>query len=324
MKHLTKKNKIKIFSQKLNASALVIVLLVIGIAAIVLVYMLSKVSVQQQQQTLEKVTNRSEAQAISALDKLTKEYINNPQDFTITPSVALSDDSLNICSPDADNLDEKCAEESRVLMKEFKQIVRYSLKNDETIEVTMAESGSTVSAANSGIAVFADPNTVLAGGKGDILLIMGFKYDTATGALGVSGECVADFGSANKVSCLGDLTVVGSSNIANTVDSVKNDYGRQVFQIRSTQPITFYRIKALTADATNVIPVSVSGPLDSNDLPTDLPLKQVYVFTAIVYSTGSTKKQTYTELTRMVWVHPQMPEVFDWVLFNGSNQPISK
>ena len=310
----------KIF-KKLSASTLVVVLVMIGITAIVLIYMLSKVAVQQQQQTLEKFTDRAELQAVSALDKLTRAYINKEVDFdTNQPDFIPMDEApLNVCEADASSLEDKCADGSKVYVRDYKQIIRYSLKNDETIEVTMAEGTNKTNSANSLITVFADPN---AGTPADVLLIMGYKYN-ASGVLNVAGECVVNY--TGSISCLGDLQNV-SAGILNTSSNsnVDKDYGSRYFKIKSNSGITFYRIKALLGNASSEIQVSATGDYTGSGKPADLPVKQVYVFTAIVYSPGAKERQTYTELTRMVWVHPQMPEVFDWVLFNGSNQPIAK
>ena len=309
--------------RKLRGSTLVVVLVVMGIAALVLVYILSKIHVQIQQYTLEKTTTQAEQQAKSALDKLTKQFINNPSAFGPTPTeVPLGDSGLQICKPDATKPEERCSASSKVYVRRYKKIIRYSLNNDETIEITMAEAPNSVPASSSTVSIFTDPYE---NGIGDVLVLMAYRYD-GTNGLKVVGECVAKFrNTAENVSCLGDLTVV--TGISDTATNVSADaaktYGAKYFVVRSNSAVSFYRLKALLHAADAEIPVSVAGPISGSN-PADLPEGQVQVFTAVVYTEGEDVKQTYTELTRMVWIHPQMPEVFDWVLFNGSNSPIEK
>lgn len=315
----------KVLKKKLKASTLVLVLIVVAVVAAVLVYMMSKIQIQIQQEVLERGTDRAEQQALSALDKLTKEVIEKPSDFENKQTKDLTD--MGICRTETSAPpEERCGEDSKVYITRYSEIVKYYMKNDETIQIDMSDNRSNTT---KGIAIFTGDGNYQ-NGVPDTLIVMGYKYDNSTGLKAI-GECVINYGGGNTVEkpeCLGNIKLrQGYENgPKETDDKYKSKYGAKVIEIvPAGDKVAFYRIKALLADISSTFPISVTGTLN-NGVPADLPAAQVVVLTARVYSPdkGNTNKKVYTEYTRMVWLHPAMPETFDWVLFNSSDKPIKK
>ncbi len=310
---------------RIKASTLVLVLIVVGVVAAVMVYMLSKIQVQMQQEVLERGTTTAEQQALSALDKLTKEVIQQPEVYINKQEISLNEAPLNICEHNASEKERRCGEDSRVVFDKYKEIVQYSMRNDETIQITMATKPHNTSR---GIAIFTANGQTISG-VSDELLVLAFKYDNNVGLKAI-GECAINYGT-KQVSCLGNLgvksrynnKVVSTSDLLN--DSVASTYGPTLVEIVpiNNDKVSFFRVKALLANINSTFPVSITGEINNGDIG-ELPEAQVIVMTAQVYSDNTGDRQTYTEYTRMIWLHPAMPEVFDWVLFNGSDNPIRK
>ena len=313
--------------KKLEGSTLALVLIVVAVVAAVLVYMMSKIQIQIQQSVLERGTDRAEQQALSALDKLTKEVIENPEAYLENTEVAL--DEIGICST-SQNVppEEQCGEGSIVHITRYTEIVQYFMKNDETIQIDMSDDKENV---NLGISIFTGKGNLI-NNVPDTLIVMGYKYDGNTGLKAI-GECVINYGGDNanvdKPACVGNLRLRSGyeNGPKDTGDSYKQKYGPKVIELEPARGdvVAFYRIKALLADINSTFPVSVTGVIGDAG-PSPLPAAQVAVLTARVYSPdkSETNKKVYTEYTRMIWLHPAMPETFDWVLFNASNKPIKK
>ena len=323
----------KSINRGVKGSTLVLVLIVVAVVAAVLVYMLSKIQLQLQQEVLERGTDRAEQQALSALDKLSKDVMEHPSDYEEAKEFDLSDTKLNICRTDINApVEERCGEGSKVYVTRYSEVVKYYMKNDESIQIDVAANRHN---AKLGIAIYTEAGQYR--NVPDTLLIMGYKYDQGTGLKAI-GECMVNYGGGHAVAspdCLGHLAVksaylngpLDTATVVTQSAGAPSKYGSKIIEVipSGDDSVAFYRIKALLADINSRFPVSVTGPVE-NGAPVQLPSAQVAVLTARVYSPDADKinKKIYTEYTRMIWLHPAMPETFDWVLFNGSDKPITK
>ncbi len=312
----------KIIRKRIKGSTLVLVLIILFVASLLLFFTLSTLVSQTKQVKVEREKNKADLFAESALDVLTKKFVDNPNDFINnyvsgnSTSVKLDDSAngLNICGSHYSDITKKCSDDSQVVAKKLNYVYGFKLKHDETLQVDLAKRGQTPT-VNKVDLEFTMPNLTT---KQDRFLITSYYYQGSGSniKLKVGGSCNVMFNRTNTdVTCLGNIAgaVLG-------VPSDKQNYGerRVEFTFSGNKP-HFIRIKGIYSDTSKFAWISVTGANYS-----DLPLPQMIILDANVYTYGNNSEQLHSHLVKSIMINPQMPEVFDWVLFNGSNQSIVK
>ena len=308
--------------KNIKASTLVLVLVILFVASLLLFFTMSALVSQTKQVKVEREKDKSELFAESALDVLSKKFAEDPEDFVTnyvngdTKSVPLSSNNgLGICDENADDINKKCGDQSHVLIRKLKYIYSFKLKHDETLQVTLAKKDQNATASDIEIE-FTDPT---ADNHQQRYLVTAYYYvhpNMPTRALRVAGSCTITFNqSSTSVSCLGDI-----HNSVLSVPDDKKDYGEKRVRLSfvNNKP-HFVRIKAIYSNINKYTWVSVTGKNYS-----DLPLEQMLVFDSHVYTTDANNETLHSHLVKTIVFNPQMPEIMDWVFFNGSNQSVVK
>ena len=303
------------FHGKKRASIYVLVLVLVVIATLLVTLLFSSLESGILQFTLEKETQRLEGLLLAGLDRITADYMDNP-------SVIINDSDgriylyeFGICGEaNTYSKNTKCADESAVYIDKYYQIIGYLAKNSEGIQVTLsAPSAAPKTGSDSVIEIHSRPN------GNDILLVT--SYFVNGGQLDTSGSCLIHYdptgGAVSYTECIGGVTAT-----VIPVDPAKsNTYGLTRVRVQTTasEGVNFYRIVSILKDPAQTIYLSVTGSNYS-----DLPVLQQLVFGGVAYSIGDENKRIKVERVRVLMAQPSMPEVFDWVLFNGAPSPIVK
>ena len=296
---------------RVKGSILVLVLVILLVAALLLIFTMNQLASYIQQTTTEKQEKVTDVFAKSALDILTKRIIENPNLYTADVNVSLQ--SLTVCSPNASDADKRCDANSRVHVKVLPYIFAYKLGHDQTIQATLADSTVRSTAVTpSSIELIFTPQ--VEDTLPDRLLVTGYYYNNG---LRVLGTCVITFTNTTitRGACLGPLSAVRLS-----IDNTRPEYGRLRIRISATgaNRAHFYRIKLLASNVQESVNISVTGPGYGN-----LNKVQEILLQANVLSVEADNKVS-TKLIRAILMSRMMPEVFDWVLFNGSGGSIQK
>ncbi len=159
----------------------------------------------------------------------------------------------------------------------------------------------------------------------DRLLVTGYYYKnpgSSTAELKPTGACIISYKSSIlNVSCTGKMNI--------TVKQVLN--GKEYFgdnrvyvefkEHGSSSYLRphFIRIKGIYSNNSKETWVSVTGPNYSN-----LPLPQEVALKASVYSYDAKGEEVRSKMVKTLFVHPEMPEVMDWVFYNGANSSVLK
>lgn len=344
---------------RVKGQALALVLIIVVVSVIIGFAVTNRIILDVQQQSQERASTRAETIAESAIDNITQkieagEIVATNNNSTV--SVAISTQApanttvtqtLGLCDPTQSDLSKQCDANSLAKISYFNQIVQFKVFNSENIEVPLVSPTSTTPLTNdrSAMIVHVKKNPSF-DEKQSSFMIKGFARVAVNGKpeLRVVSECVwqIDQGTA---SCLPDqyLTVakidtcpqVGIDTDQNSatasVNTVLGDYCIRV-QSKTGSGISFYRVKPLLkgGDGTSpaFIDVSATGlgtPADTSLAPYQLPVPQMALINAGVYSgnTGSAQ-QVFQQSTRLVLLSKAVPEVADYVLYNGSENPIEK
>ncbi len=310
--------------KKVKGSTLILVLVILFVASLLLFFTMSALVSQTKQVKVEREKSKADLFAESALDSLTKKFLENPDDFlnnyvsgdSLTVPLSNSSNGLGICDPSATDIEKKCSADSYVNIKKFKYIFGFKLKHDETVQVTLAKENQNPTVSDIDFE-FTDPNPSSEQQK---YLVTSYYYENPTSnnrVLKVAGSCTVTFtNNSTDVACLGNI----SGSIL-SVPADKTDFGTR--RVRFTFPTNYYphfvRIKGLYSDVNKFTWVSITGKDYSN-----LPLEQMVLFDSHVYTYDNNNEVIHSHLVKTILVNPQMPEVMDWVFFNGSNQSVVK
>ncbi len=304
--------------QKIKGSSLVLVLIVLFISAIMLFFTMSVLVFQSKQVKTEQEKNSADLFAKSALDLLTNEVIQDTNAFLSNTEQSRTLRDMNICDEDQTSVEKKCKDDSKVDIYKLKYILAYRLKHDESLQVTLAQKDQapTVSAID---VIFTNQD---ADNHTDRYVITAYYYTNpghSNSELKTTGSCVVSFeDTVTGSTCLGGITITTGLNIPSDRASYGDNRFRLTFNNASTRP-HFVRIKGLYSATDKVTWVSVTG-VDYSDLP----LIQEVVFKADVYGFDQTNEIVHSKLVKTVFVNASMPEVLDWVFYNGSNQSVAK
>ncbi len=299
----------KVLNKKVEGSIYILVLILVFVATLFVTLLFTTLNIGFLQFSLEKETRRLEGFAASALDRVTTEYLENPEVILADPDQRIYLHEYQICGEGTSfTSDKKCQNESVIKIEKYNKIIGYLMKNGETIQVDITDG---VAVSTGTIEVHAKPNP-----GGDRLLVT--AYTIGADRIRVTGSCVIAYTNDGKNVDNVDCTSGVNYQVLSVPDQDKaNDYGYTRVRLTASV-VSYYRI-TLLSKTTQPLYLSVTGS-DYSDLP---KLQQV-VFKVITYSVGDPSKQVKVSVSRAVMANPAVPEVFDWVLFNGSSQPIVK
>ncbi len=332
-----------------KGQALALVLIVIVVSVIIAFAITSRVVQDIKQQGEEKASTRAETMAESAVENLTlKIQSSNPE--TLKPAgtpykfFAISDQSpenqsyttLGLCSPTQTDVTKQCDKNSIAQINYYNQIIQFKLFDNESMEAFMVDttSATSVAAANSTILIHLKKNNSFTEATSK-LLVKGFER-TATKELRVVGECVIGFSEGTTTCLPTTLTMTSIScpsllvdgNLADTNPGISSVIGDICFSVSGAgaSKISTYRIKPIlaktSADEVPYVDVSVTGDSAHSY---QLQVPQMAMITAGVYSgTAGTDQQVFQQTTRLVLLNKSVPEIGDYVLYNGSTQSIKK
>lgn len=338
---------------RVKGQALALVLIIVVVSVIIAFSITSRVVQDIRQQGEEKASTRAETFSEAAVENITLQIQSgqlapNPSGaptalFNISTESTPGMTTLGICDPNATNPENQCDANSIAQVGYYKMIVQFKSFDSENLEVFMTPpsgTGSTtpVPAANSKAIIHLKSNTSfdIAGSK---LLVKGFVRSAA--GLQVLSECIIDINApanatfnclpatmkiTKKAEC-NDVLVDSNLNAAGSENQTKlGDYCIGIETVGSG--ISSYRIKPLLkATDPAVVPyVDISVTADPTANPNhELPIYQMAMITAGVYSgTAATDQQVFQQSTRLVLLNKSVPEVADYVLYNGSNNPVVK
>lgn len=348
-----RKNQYSISMKQLRAKgqALALVLIIVVVSVIVAFSITNRVVQDIRQQGEERASTRAETFSEAAVENITLQLQNgqlspNPSSPTALFSISSKDQTgmttLGLCDPEATDIENQCDANSIAQVGYYKMIVQFKLFDSENLEVFMAPptgTGSTTpaSAANSKAIIHlkANPSYNVTDSK---LLVKGF-IRSATG-LQVLGECLIDVNAAPATSnCLPATMkitkktdcreVIVDANLNDTVPGKATKLGDYCFGVETVgSGISSYRVKPLlkATDPAIVPYVDVSVTADPTvNAQHELPIFQMAMINAGVYSgTASSDQQVFQQSTRLVLLNKSVPEVADYVLYNGSNSPVEK
>jgi len=347
----------KILKKRVGGQALALVLIVIAISVVIAFAITSRVIEDIKQQGEEKSSTRAEALSESATEKITQMILSGELSPTNTGIVSYSvGDSigegdtgkLDICKEDSDNLETKCDPKSSVEIAYYKMILQFKLFNSESIEVHLVHpdvqahkndtspSYSYVKRGNDTAILVHVRNPSeerTTSYNGSHLMVKSFWRTNPEAEVRLSAECVINLQS-DTASCLPKNALqiaVKSCEAVKLTGSIADGkkLGDKCYTIRqaSGNGISFYRLKPLLVapSESNDIPyvdISVTG-IGPNNF--DLPEYQMAFINAGVYSgENGSDSQVFQQTTRLMLIHKSVPEIADYVLYNGSDQPITK
>jgi hypothetical protein len=137
-----------------------------------------------------------------------------------------------------------------------------------------------------------------------------------------------------------EVTINLTQDPASATGKVTDKLGDKCFYVQNTagfgNGVSFYRIKPLlSATNASVVPyidisaTGTSAPITPANTATldafELPVPQMAVINAGVYSgTSANDQQVFQQSTRLILLNKAVPEIADYVLYNGSANPIVK
>lgn len=334
---------------RVKAQALALVLIVIVVSVIIAFAITSRVVEDIKQQGEERASTRAETMAESAIENLTLK-IQSLSPETLKPTgashkfFAISTESpegeslptLGLCNPNETDITKQCDKNSIAQINYYNSIIQFKLFDSESIEAFMVDttSATSVAAANSTAIIHLKKNNSFTSVSSK-LLVKAFER-TATKELRVIGECVIGLNDTTTTCLPTTLKMAGIScpqllvdtNLADTNPGISNVLGDTCFTIATTgaNKVSTYRVKPiLTKSSASEIPyidVSVTGDSAHSY---QLPIPQMAMITAGVYSgTSGSDQQVFQQSTRLVLLNKSVPEIGDYVLYNGSTSSIKK
>lgn len=347
---------------RIKAQALALVLIVVVVAVLVAFSITSRVVQDIRQQGEERASTRAETISESAVENVTLQIQSGQLNPANSPSnvetFAISSQSpagqslttLNLCSPESPNVETQCDSNSVVQLGYYKMIIQFKLFDNENLEVFMNKPvGSPipspfpapVTAGNSEIIIhlktndsFFEQNLTF----DSKLVVKGFVRSSTD--LKVVGECLINLNapsdniyrpclpnsmSVAKMDSCPNVTV--KTNLADTTTPGKDALlGDICFKVKTVgSGISTYRLKTILRPKVATVPAYIDVSVTSNTTTKELQEFQMAMITAGVYSgTAASDQQVFQQTTRLVLLNKSVPEVADYVLYNGSTNSIVK
>lgn len=325
---------------KIKAQALALVLIIVVLAIIVVLSVTSRVITDVRQQGLERASSRAETISESAVDNVTQKIQNGEitvvtgTNLTIGIGTAQPTGSaqapLNLCDPSNPDLSKRCDNTSSVKVLAYNKIIRFKINNSENIEGHFFDEGvvGVKTGSASEMIVSTSDNDSIDPTRSS-LLVKAFARETVGGKTVVKlvGECVWNIRNslAGSADCI-PTTTLSRVQVASCPDP--NRYGSKCMMFRAAggAGISFFRVKAILKEAAGnpnpYIELSLLGSVAPNY---DLSVPQMAFIRAGVY-TGeqSNNEGIFQETNRLVLLKPAVPEAVDYVLYNGSGNPVVK
>lgn len=343
---------------RIKAQALALVLIVVVVAIVVAFAISNRVIQDTQQQGQERASTRAETFAESAIDDLTLqiqggEVVPNEhgQEYAIStesPSgIPVANAPLAICDPNSTDVTKQCDPQSVAKILFYKYVLQFKYFDAENLEIFLTEPGTTPAAKSiqndSGVIIYLEPNDSYDPAKSKIL-IKGFTRGNATKELRPVSECLIGV-TENSGACLPNILHVVSVTCPQNISIPTNNNTNTKFPVnpadfhcvsvsvskpadRLGYAIDLYRIRPILTKATGKTEVPYMSLSVTSNNATDyyrLPTFHMAMITAGVYSgTTASDQQVFQQKTRLVLTHKTVPEMADYVLYNGSDQPIRK
>jgi hypothetical protein len=325
---------------KIKAQALALVLIIVVLAIIVVLSVTSRVITDVRQQGLERASTRAETIAESAVDNITQQIqtgqirVQTGTDVkigisNITPSGSTAT-PLNLCQNDSTDLSKRCETESNIRVLSYNKIIRFKINNSENLEGHYFDPGivGTKTGNDSRMILSTSDNDSIDETRSS-LLIKAFSREIVAGSPVVKlvGECVwniRDSSATNSATCIpGSIRV---QQLPSCPDTGRYGTKCMMFLANAGYGVSFYRVKALLKeDAGNPNPFIELSLMGADGPNYDFPVPQMAFIRAGVY-TGNQGNQSgiFQETNRLILLHPSVPESVDYVLYNGSGNPVVK
>ena len=348
---------------RVKGQALALVLIVIVVSVIIAFSITSRVVQDIRQQGEEKASTRAETIAETAIENLTlKIQSGDPLTAyagastrligvsTTNPSGGVG--TLDLCDPTSTDVTKQCAANSVAQEVFFKQVIQFKVFDGENLEVFMASTASTtpveLAASRMIVHIKTDGNGKIDMTKPNSVLIKGYYRKLVSGQpeLRLLSECVYDFNAAVKVAhCLPAATsnymkitplahcpsVPIDADPTDTKPAIPTLLGDndQCFQVEAAKAgygVSFYRIKPILAAKTTDIPYIDVSATGAATPAYELPVPQMVFLNAGVYtgSASASDQQVFQQGSRLILLNKSVPEVADYVLYNGSGKAIKK
>ncbi|WKZ30025.1 MAG: hypothetical protein QY314_04460 [Candidatus Dojkabacteria bacterium] len=325
--------------KKIKAQALALVLIIVVLAIIVVLSVTSRVMTDIRQQGLERASTRAETIAESAVDNITQQIQNGQirvQSGTdvkigignITPSGSTAT-PLNLCQNDATDLSKRCENESNVRVLSYDKIIRFKINNSENLEGHFFDAGVVgVKTGNDSRMIVSTSDNDSIDETRSSLLVKAFARETVSGTTIVKlvGECVWNISGsgAATASCIpGSLAI---QQLASCPDPARYGTKCMLFRANAGYGVSFWRVKALLKEESgNPNPFVELSLLGADGPAYDFPVPQMAFLRAGVYTGNQGNQQgVFQETNRLMLLHPSVPESVDYVLYNGSGNPVVK
>jgi hypothetical protein len=304
------------------------------------------------QSAIENITQKIQSgDIVATADGASVQYGISSQNPTKT-SVA---GNLALCDPNSEDVSKQCDAESLAQIAFYNMIVQFKVFNSENIEVHLTDSvnkGATSTfntpkkddATRMIIHVRSNDDTYVEGSSK--LMVKG--YSRTASKLESLSECIISL-SDNTSHCLPDkymtvthlangcpdVTLNLSSTTTGTSNTVSDKLGDKCYLVQNTagfgNGVSFYRIKPLLTAKDGKLPyidISATGTVDQTNSSLadyELPVPQMAIINSGVYSgTSANAQQVFQQSTRLILVNKAVPEIADYVLYNGSGSPITK
>ncbi|PIY16894.1 hypothetical protein CO112_01540 [Candidatus Dojkabacteria bacterium CG_4_9_14_3_um_filter_150_Dojkabacteria_WS6_41_13] len=340
---------------RVKGQALALVLIVVVVAVVIAFSISSRVVQDIKQQGAERASTRTETIAESAIDNLTLQLQSGkivPDDTSPEFNISNAPGGLGLCDPNSTDLAKQCDVQSTAKITYYPYVLQFKYFDAENLEIFMTSKDTTVTpngTNDSGIIIqlYTDHNNSYDTQKSSIL-IKGFSRKS--GELRSVSECVFDIDTPTASTCLPNVLSVAPTacptlsvvNLAGSTVTIappqSPDPENICFKVfvnqvpptnyRNSYAIDLYRIRPILTKASgyNDVPfVDITVSSNNSGGAFKLPVLHMAMITAGVYSgTGPTEQQVFQQKTRLVLLNKSVPEVADYVLYNGSSNPITK
>lgn len=335
---------------KIKGQALALVLIVVVIAVIIVFAVSARVVSDIRQQSLERTSARAEGLAQSAVDNLTQKVNGGLQIgqtpgskkvfgvSDVAPSGVTVDGNLGLCSPTQVDVSKRCESSSVANVTSYNRIIKFRIGNSENFEVQITAPGlnQQKTGVNGGMYLYASANNSFDAaslGKSAISIKAYNRYDPSGLKTTLVSECVWDLNNidspgAAQIAC-SPASAIQITKPASCPDTAT--YGSSCVKIEPTAGtgVSFYRVKSMLIPAAGVTSDSSYIELSAIDTKPqsgyNFDLAQMAFIRALVYTTQGTANDTVAQdASRLMLINSSVPEVADYVLFNGSSEQIKK
>lgn len=337
----------------IKGQALALVLVIIAVSIIVVLALTNRVLTDMKQQTQERIATRTETLADSAVDKITQMLDSGDLPLTgaetqrfisVDPEGGSDPNYLGLCSPDEEDVNKRCDATSQATIVGYKGIFQFKLFNGESFEIplTANKDDSPIAEEESKVLIHLKTANQNFNIDNSAFLIKSYQRKEIKGNREVvlNGECVWKLNTTTnqKAQCIPkdsngndftiEATVVTCPQI--TIEGADEPIvlGDTCLEVQGLNdyPVSFYRIKPLLAgNVDNVVPfieMSTTGAKSENQY--QLNLYHMAIIKVGVYSSQPGTEQVFQQKTRVYLPNLIVPEIADYVLYNGSDRPISK